>query len=186
VFVSTLAILAHQFFQLREPEYAGRSLSSWLSIHQYPAKYQAEIAIKHIGTNAFPVLIGWLASSTEGPMKTKLIQFLEAHPKVSIHVERAERKRIKALRTFQILGPMAKPAVPALINLFTHAEDEGIKMGVAMSLAEIGPDAREASPALIDYIHNYHGSRFGFSDWAVIASCLTTIDPEAAAREGVK
>jgi hypothetical protein len=190
LFVSA-GLLFRQMLQLREPKYEGRSLSSWLIFQEYPkvnaSKLQSKIAIHHIGTNAFPVLIGWLASRTEGPLKIKLIQFLEAHPKIPFHLQRASEKRFKAARTFQILGPMGKPAVPALIKLFTHVDDEGIQVEVLMSLIAIGPSAREASPVLIDYIHNFQGSsRFGDSMRDLVEHCLETIDPEAAAKEEVK
>jgi len=62
----------------KEPEYQGKKLSEWVQAYipkayfsRYPAdaaahskSHEAEVAIRHIGTNALPQLMKWINAET--------------------------------------------------------------------------------------------------------------------------
>ncbi|HMP84713.1 MAG TPA: HEAT repeat domain-containing protein [Verrucomicrobiota bacterium] len=52
-------------FEKPEPRYAGKNLSEWLALYQWPERNggvitEAEVAVREIGTNALPFLCEWL------------------------------------------------------------------------------------------------------------------------------
>jgi HEAT repeat protein len=96
--------------------YKGKPLIEWLASlddqHPGPANDEAETAVRHIGTNGLPTLIGLLQLK---------------HP---LHHN--------AVLGCQLLGSGAKPAIPALMNLLNAGYTSGY-VGVAMG--RIGQDA---------------------------------------------
>jgi prepilin-type N-terminal cleavage/methylation domain-containing protein len=126
----------------KEPSYEGRSLTHWLNDYartQYAndpepwvppwtdedraVRTRAENAVRHIGTNALPMLIKMVSSGYE----------LEGYGPVA-HLG------------FDALGATAKPAVPALVAML---DDERMAHEAAASLGAIGAAAEEAVPTLL-------------------------------------
>jgi len=56
-------------------------------------------------------------------------------------------KRLSAVKTLGLFGPMAEPAVPALIAALDD-ELEDVRKEAVLALAKIGPAAKDAIPAL--------------------------------------
>jgi hypothetical protein len=95
----------------KEPRYQGRSLSRWVNIwyRGYSGEtfatreeqQDAEAAIRSMGTNCIPPLLALLSDPNPGL-----------------------NQRSSVLTTFQILGPLAKPAAPALLKLSASTDNE--------------------------------------------------------------
>ena len=126
----------------KEPSYQGRRLTDWLNDYartQYAndpepwippwtdedraARTRAENAVRHMGTNALPMLLKMVSSEYE----------VEGYGPVA-HLG------------FGALGAAAKPAVPALVAML---DDERTAHEAAASLGAIGPEAEEAVPTLL-------------------------------------
>jgi hypothetical protein len=108
-----------------EPKYNEVALSTWLA--RCGSTNQAESlaavdAIRHIGTNALPVLIRWI--QYEPGWKDSVGRKILGWPVLgkSRNVQRliwnmTEYRAITAVRGFQILGSQANPALPELQRL---------------------------------------------------------------------
>jgi hypothetical protein len=120
----TIALLLHPS---HEPVYQGHTLSWW--IHLYQGEHyniQAQLAIKHIGTNALPTLLDWLHYE-EPPWRTRLINhwymrrhvpvFLQNSTAYNLLVGAAGRHARDAITGFYVLGPEAYPAAVELVAL---------------------------------------------------------------------
>ena len=82
-----------------------------------------------------------------------------------------DNKAVQALGEF---GPVAKEAVPALVERL-HEDRFHERKSIAFALAHIGPEAKEAVPALIDVLRNDNGDTR-----AAAAYALERIGPAAA------
>jgi len=116
----------------REPSYKGQSLTEWLLIakgrysrgHSRDAVEESYEAVRHIGTNALPCLVKWLAH-VRPAWKTKLYGqllqsrygFLRGKFIGGFFFTRADERVIAAQLGFEILGEEAKPAIPELMHL---------------------------------------------------------------------
>ena len=85
-----------------------------------------------------------------------------------------------AVNGFRILGPIAKPAVPKLIDLLNHGDLEQKTMA-ALALGGIGPEVYAAVPALTNYLKS-----LAPADQTAGKYALDQIDPEAVAKAGIK
>ncbi len=126
--------------QPREPVYNGQPVSHWirgLGSNHVTRNEASNKAFHQIGTNALPVLIKMLRAKDS---KVKLwVRRLSGKPAfVRHHFTLAEADRISAVLGFSELGPLAKPAVPALIALLP---DDEISEDAARALASIGSEA---------------------------------------------
>lgn len=111
-----------------DPEYDGKPLSQWLnnlSTWQYSRgrviNPQAKEALLHVGTNALPLLLNWIAKPISGW---------------------SSPEEDRAVEGFEMLGSVAKPAVPDLIKLIGQNQDYPER-----ALVFIGKDA---VPSLAD------------------------------------
>jgi HEAT repeat protein len=86
--------------------------------------------------------------------------------------------RFSAIESLGKVGAEPDRVVPVLLNAFLH--DPDVKIVAATALGEFGANAKPAVPALLEY--------FSAPDAATnrIANALKAIDPEAAAKAGVK
>jgi hypothetical protein len=173
-----------------DPEFQGRSLRSWLAQAEtlwlrgpntLSNLNQAQIdhAVRQIGTNGLPVLLAMLQTK-DGSIKQHIISYSRACPQLPIQPTSADEFHARALLGFKILGPMAGPAVPALVELVARGGDETALLA-ARALARIGPAATNAVPALVRNL----------SDRDIAVRCVATnalkrIDPLAALNAGVK
>lgn len=95
-----------QVFSL-EPKYDGYTLNYWMDHWHNPGgggsvNSEAKVAIESMGTKAVPYLVDWIGRP------------YNSYPGVN-YPERA-------LRGFEVLGPVAKPAVPKLIKIIGRGE----------------------------------------------------------------
>ncbi|WP_160164662.1 HEAT repeat domain-containing protein [Pedosphaera parvula] len=141
------------FSRSREPEFQGRSLSAWLKQlddgdtdrgiewsvwrpRQSSSQAQAAQAIREIGTNSLPFLIKRMTRH-ESPLKTKALDFLRKKQSwIKIPLSTNHYPRQAAL-AFDVLGPLAKPAVPALSSILTNSQ---FSKEATIALAAIGPE----------------------------------------------
>jgi HEAT repeat protein len=172
----------------REPAYEGKPLSFWVA--QYRTNVwvtpneelgnQAETAIRHIGTNATPVLLRML-STTESPLRIQLTSRIPKHWLASFHVltvaeyrQQIDRHRVAGANGFAALGTAATPALPALIALLDH-KDERVRYLTVFTLRCLGPAARDALPFLIARLDD---PEFEIRDDAVMALGTINAEPE--------
>jgi len=140
--------------QPSEPVYQGKPLSYWCE--QYTKTYgqdanmasvkQAGIAIRAIGTNAIPTLLNML-KARDSKFKLKLIELAEKQHLINIKWKTANFRRYEALRGFSALGPLAKPALPALIEMYN--ELGSYPFNAPEVIAEISGSMTEAIPGFI-------------------------------------
>jgi hypothetical protein len=140
-----------------EPEYEGRRLTSWLvydgdnlrspdSMATRDEQNLVEGAVRHIGLDALPILTKMLRAK-DGLFKQQLVALSRRFPFIPLHPRSAAENHMMALLGFKILGPIAQPAVPALIQLLEDRENDDAILA-SMALARIGPCAQDSVPAL--------------------------------------
>jgi hypothetical protein len=138
----------------REPTYAGRSLSQWLTQYERgshrpndPQLSEAEQAVGHIGSKALPTLLRWLREETPAKWKQNIISALHNMGAQTLARRLALTPTFSGPRTsyqtlavygFLILGPQAKPAIPELLRL-AHVPRIGSR--ACFALSRIGSDA---------------------------------------------
>src|SRR6266496_4579891 len=126
------AILILTLWREREPHYDGRSLSQWIALlnggyAKDPdiSQRDAEQAVRSIGTNGLPFLIK-LLNYREAPWHTRLDSLCNklpenvAHPLSRLVLHGGKERQQDAFSTLCVLGADAKPAIPALTNLFVN------------------------------------------------------------------
>ncbi len=152
-----------------EPIYQSKTLSVWLE--QYISNYwqmpgnaqrdQAQLAIRHIGTNAIPRYLE-LMTTRESRLKLKLIRLIPSQWQARLHVSEAsyqsgvEQTRILGAFGIVALGSDAKTAVPSLIGLLSEG-DVHIRWRAVWTLGRLGPTAGEAVPTLIKCLKDPDG-----------------------------
>jgi hypothetical protein len=148
-----VGVIAWQVLRSSEPVYQGRPLSGWLDQWEksslFPgseARNQAQAAIRQIGTNALPLFLEW-AAAHDSILKKKVMALAKRQSLIKVHLRSEEDYHARSDAGFSALGPMAKPAVPALIDLLSH-EDDQVRVAAAFDLMWIGPEAQESVPAL--------------------------------------
>jgi hypothetical protein len=118
----------------KEPSYQGRTLTEWtrdidphsaVIVGHEPPEWNA---IAHMGTNAIPTLLRWMAEKDPPePQKPNL-----APCYTLVRSERAEL-------AFHILGETARPAIPELTRLAISMQDPDRADRCINALAYIGP-----------------------------------------------
>jgi hypothetical protein len=128
IIASIAAIVAIAWPKNEEPVYRGKKLGEWLNVYCRPMhkgdnKREAEDAVRQIGTNAIPWVLKWIGkhppawSRAVGDLRAswspanRVINALQKRPL------QISQKRWDAAIAFQILGPSAINAVPALANM---------------------------------------------------------------------
>lgn len=125
-----------------EPEYQGRKLSEWLYLHTVvtaPGSEAAADAVRQIGTNGLPWMLRHISFEPG--------QWRQIVAKLPKPLDRAATwkdgtwGRACALRGFQILGPLARPAVPQLTDWANNAPRGSQRRAFALAaLADMGSD----------------------------------------------
>ena len=132
--------------QKSQPVYNGKSLSAWLrdvdnEKPNHPNE-QAREAIRQIGTNALPFLLKEI--NDPGEIWSQLGQTNSFYKTREAYIRRSN-----VTIGFNILGPIARPAVPALVDLLNNGNNPG---SAADALVEIDPQI--AAVALTDALTN--------------------------------
>lgn len=120
-----------------EPRYRGTRLSTWLALYSENRECaeaesaegkkaaKAAKAIRHIGTNGLPFMLKWMR---DGPSRS-----------LYFDVD----------GWFEILGPEAAPAIPALTQMLNSAEQGRVRQAI-YPLAYIGKDGLPVLVAALD------------------------------------
>ncbi len=165
-----------------EPRYQGKLLSEWLKQYQsisettppitsnemdrrlamqkrLAMQNQAEEAVRHIGVKALPTLLKW-ANTTNAIGREEPSVFGYTLGRIG----------------FLVLGPIAKSAVPTLTEILTN-EDFNLRGDALLDLGEIGTNAADALPAVIEHLKN--DQVYFIRDWAAaVIGDIGTNDPE--------
>jgi len=153
-----VALLIWVAWPAREPVYQGQPFTFWLDQYRtnFPGRGasdaaskqdEAQAAIRAIGTNALPVLLGMVGKS-DLPLKTRLLTLLRKQSVIQVQVHNDDYYHARSSYGFGALGSIAKPAVPALMELL-HDKNPRVRACAAHSLSLIGPEAEPAIPALL-------------------------------------
>ena len=142
LFICAFAVVLVDPVQSAEASFHHQKLTRWLKLYQSATPGTAEeircvAAIRAIGTNAVPQLIGRLS---------------EAHLK----------DQQLAVRVFDVLGPLAAPAIPALTKLLSHTNPL-VTILAASSLGDIG------APALPSLMTELTNSQYNIATLAAFA-----------------
>ena len=145
--VAVFALAPHR----PEPVYQGKTLSEWLpelDSGRWPRPRSvspADEAIWHMGTNAFPRILG-LLHARNSPPKVALVAFLNKHCRLQITTD--SKRHHRAIAACYALGPDAEPLVPAVAEALSHM-DGGAQGFAAMWLGSLGSLGKKATAALI-------------------------------------
>jgi hypothetical protein len=124
-----------------QPSFQGRTLSAWLIAYQNDrSRSDALTAVHNIGTNALPVLVKW--ATYQWPMwRVRLNETAMrlGGPRLYRFVAGSSAVRQSAaLVGFEILGPEAAPAIPALTNRFDWRRLYGVNDMIFLALNHMG------------------------------------------------
>jgi HEAT repeat protein len=182
----TLVLAGFAWLVLRphEPVYQGRALSVWFqqayprgTYDLAPHSPEAANAVSAIGTDAVPSLLR-MAAAGDTMERRILAHFALEFPFLHLPVQQNDGEL--AVWGFKVLGPKARPAIPALIRLLDD-KSALVQVNAARSLGGLGTAAQEAVPALVTVLGRAAGTR-----WQVVAvrdaaaSALGEIGPAAA------
>ncbi len=165
----SLAVVAWLTLPPAEPVYNGRRLSQCLApslsnpdrgARSWSARnLQADEAVRHLGTNALPTLLRML-QSTDSSVKARLIDLEERRGGIFIKYASAAERNQAAQRGFEVLGPEASNAVPALLTIARRNLSPASLSAAIAALGAIGPPARAAVPSLLQWATN-NGTQAG-------------------------
>src|SRR3974390_1775551 len=130
--------------RIKEPSYGGKPLASWLAELDLESSHpgqQAVCAVKHIGTNALPMLTSMIRS-TDPLWKQGVLALDARQPFLRIPVTPSSVFRNRAVQGYMALGPRAKQNVPELIRLLETEASPQVRSSVAAALGGIGPEAK--------------------------------------------
>ena len=141
--------------QQREPRYEGNSLSEWLSLYRQPIGANTRIqseeaadAVRHIGTNALPLLVTWVQEAQDLPPRRQRLfatvwGWSSGTPGRAVLLEFIGGRQLRAQRAFwafEMLGETARGAVPDLARVAREAEGPTATSAVT-ALGYLGKDA---------------------------------------------
>lgn len=145
VVVLTLAAIGAVLYYSRtnEPSYQGRGLSQWLSDIENARddREPAMNAVRQIGTNAIPYLLGMMRAEDSKLKETCNTLLARAHI-YRIRIPDANGKHSRALFGFEALGCQASSAIPELTVLVNNPK---IARLAALALVNISTNGVEAA-----------------------------------------
>jgi HEAT repeat protein len=198
-----------------EPTYQGRILDEWRGQLTNSNSESAKAALAVVQDLIIPSLTGQMLHDTnDSSARLFLIEKLDSLPGVSVAFLSADSRRVRAVRDLASLGTLAMPGVPALLEA-VRGPDESLCAEAATALAEIHADPEQAVPALLACMTDSRGNgrpevvdalgEYGAAAKAAVPKligmlqdrsskeirfavpqALKRIDPEAAAKAGVK
>jgi HEAT repeat protein len=173
-----------------EPAYRGRTLSDWIvTTRVHPDDDDARMAVRHLASNSIPLLLDWIKREDRPTVRARIAQakdrafaFLEGHRVIrprshSGFMDWKGSYRSLARTALSDLGPEAKSAVPALIQMLgTKGPTTNDFSPIAGTAYLLLPKMAPASiPPLIDAL-----SSSDLQVYALAAGVLGEIGPQAS------
>ena len=213
VLILTVWILIHAFTD-RDRSYHGKTLYDWAAQMNSPVAVVSNETRVVIQTVVIPDLTAIMFNDmVDSKLKMTLIDQLNRLPGVNLLHTPAEGRRAVATESIGSFGPLAQPAIPDLIKalksndravrapaakalgdiqcqpetiiplLTSYLEDPEDEVPVAAveALGEFGALSRSAFPRMIPLLKNHDKDL-----QHALRSALKQIDPEEAAKAGVK
>jgi hypothetical protein len=175
-----------------EPVYRGRTLSDWIVATRARTSVdeEARMAVRLLASNSIPLLLDWIKREDRPTPKARIaaakdggIAFLERHRVIkprphSMFIDWKESYRSLAQGALDELGPEAKAAIPALIQMLgtkgpTTNDFSPISGTAYLLLPKMAP---ASIPPLIDSL-----SSTDLQVYALAAGALGEIGPQASA-----
>jgi HEAT repeat protein len=150
-----------------EPVYDGKPLSFWLTDTTPTPGKGPDYTIAR-DTNAIPFLVKALKYSLSDRAKNK---HTPGQPPEA-------RRRSHAAMVLMLMGPLAEPAIPALIRAWKNDDDSMVTHYAVLALVGIGKADRNVVMALSEALREPDRCRLA-------TNALLRLDPEAAARAGI-
>ena len=155
------------------PSYHGTGLGRWLRDLRHPSpllQHRAQEAVRHMGSSALPVLRNKLHAA-DSPLTTNIVNLLQRQTLVPIPFVPARERRIRAALACAILGPVAEPAIPDLLEF---SQGDAFCANLAQSaLGQIGE--RAVGALSLTLTHTNYNLR------EVAAGALVHVGPQASA-----
>jgi len=142
-----------------EPVYEGKTLSQWLERHvptssadppyNSPGWHRAENALRKIGTNAIPALVGMIGARDPPRPVIKVREWAQRRRLIKTPYRYAMQRNEEAEYAFKVLGTNAAAAVPGLIRIYEDRVSPSSQRCAALALGNIGGPAQAAVPVLL-------------------------------------
>jgi hypothetical protein len=170
--LTIVAVVAWQTNGPSEPVYDGKPLSRWIvatrdSRHGSPEWQRADEILRRTGTNALPTMLKMIRAKNPPPVVLKLMEMLRSRRLLFKNYRYASVRNEAARYAFEILGPTAAPAVPALAKIYEKNISPYSKRCAASALGSIGKSAQLALPLLLNDFTN--------SDWQVRFAAVSAV-----------
>jgi hypothetical protein len=151
-----------------EPVYQGKRLRIWLQGYAGTGKKREETdtAVRQIGTNAIPILLGMLHAH-DSPLMIKWLTWVSNQRFPGLHYTNPSILNEEAFMGFQALGSNAASAVPKVIIILDQNFSESSKIYATRTLAVIGPEAKAAVPLLLRVATSTNASDHSDAIWAL-------------------
>jgi HEAT repeat protein len=155
-----------------EPSYQGEPLHVWLeryressyepdgylpvavSAETLQARAEARAAIREMGTNALPFLLK-LLGTRDSELKSRSVEVLQNLSGSQLSIRLEQESHSLAAFGFGALGPAAKPAVPALMEMLNDTNRD-TRRHAAFAVGLLDPAPPEAVPALLQHLNDPH------------------------------
>lgn len=153
---AALALAAWAALYSGEPSYVGKKLSHWLRQLESsqgiesPAWQEATRAVQQMGDKTLPKLVNGL-QATDPSWRIEAVDWVRQVFDKDLSHRLAGGERQRALMALQILGPVARPAIPEIATLLTNANPDLADAGFA-ALSAIG--VPECVPPLVETLTN--------------------------------
>jgi HEAT repeat protein len=213
IFVAVIFVLSKSLGNMQiPPMYGGKPMEYWQQQLYGRDAAASNTAFAVISAQVFPQLEDAMFHDThDSALRVWAVNALNNLPGVQIDYTEADARRAAAAASLGDFGPAAKSAVPELIKalkggdalvrvsvvtalgkihanpetviplLIPYLEDDGLDVAAAYALAEYGNLAKAAVPKLLPLLNAKDDD-----DQAAAKAALLKIDPEAAAKAGVK
>ena len=134
----------------KEPSYEGKPLHYWVGCfytqktrESAPREAKATEAIRHMGTNAFPLLLKWLRCDNtiqRNQLWRRLPPMLRKIKPIGdlVFYSPTMSRAVAVTRALICLGPDASPAFPALSDLFITTTNFAVRTRCWVIFREIG------------------------------------------------
>jgi hypothetical protein len=153
LFLTVFGFVAWQVLVTREePIINGQPLRFWLENYTFVSA-EFDRAVQKAGTNAIPTLLRML-KQRDSPLKVRAMALAQQQDFVKIPFFPDKEQNAKGYQAFLKLGVAAKSAVPRLIEIYESQISDESQGWTARSLGAVGPEAKQAVPALLRGVTN--------------------------------